>query len=70
VNNNKRAITLFINIKKVPPKPKNLIEVKHTDMPEELQEIALNITSKAMEHFTEESLIANYIKTEMDAIFD
>ena len=39
-------------------------------MPEELQEIALNITSKAMEHFTEESLIANYIKTEMDAIFD
>ncbi len=70
----KRAITLFINIKKADLSPEELDEAKiveppvirNVDMPDEMQADAIGFTKTALEQFKQDSDIADYIKTEFD----
>ena len=74
VHTTKRAITLFINIKKVPLTDEQLEEqrraelpvIRNVDMPADMQQAAIDIAFEAMEKSAADSDIADYIKTEFD----
>ena len=59
----KRAITLFINIKKVETEEDELPIVRNVDMPEDMQRDAMMLAKEATQRFRSESDIADYIKT-------
>lgn len=76
----KRAITLFINIKKTAPaelagqEQLALIEdekpvIRNVDMPEDMQDHALRLGIYSVGRFAAESDIADYVKTQFDEAY-
>ena len=67
VNTEKRAITLFINIKKTEVVEEDELPiVRNADMSDEMQQDAMEITRQALQRFRTESDIADFIKTQYD----
>ena len=72
VETEKRAITLFINIKRaaVVEEEEELPIVRNADMPDEMQRDAMMLTKEALSKFRTESDIADYIKTQYDEKYE
>ena len=66
----KRAITLFINIKKVETEEDELPIVRNVDMPEDMQKDAMMLAKEATQRFRSESDIADYIKTQYEEKYE
>ena len=64
VETEKRAITLFINIKRtVEVEEEELPIVRNADMPDEMQRDAMMLAQEGIAKFRSESDIADYVKT-------
>lgn len=64
VETEKRAITLFINIKRtVVEEEEELPIVRNADMPDEMQRDAMMLAQEGIAKFRSESDIADYVKT-------
>ncbi len=67
VETTKRAITFFINVKRVEmPEEEELPIVRNADMPDDMQRDAMILMQEALQKFKSESDIADYIKTQYD----
>lgn len=67
VETEKRAITLFINIKRTAvEEEEELPIVRNADMPDEMQRDAMMLAQEGIAKFRSESDIADYVKTQYD----